>query len=117
MPAIQVPTSVVFLASGGYWETKKERGRYRVIVEEGGWEHVKSRVQIEWIAERPTEKRLELVTATRLADIADNWTVSRASISATKDGSVLELWGAEADGKEKKLLFDLGGPGKYRQRH
>ena len=43
--------SLVFLISGGYWEHNGARGAFRVLVRNGGFEHVSSQVSAEWVAE------------------------------------------------------------------
>lgn len=52
-----VPPQVHSVASGGYWSSGRHSGVYRVIVVNEGFEHVASRVFVEWIAEptSPTE--------------------------------------------------------------
>lgn len=110
-----VPTSVAWVASGGYWETKSERGRYRIIVEEGGWEHVKSRIHIEWIAERSKEKRLAVVAAATVSELGDQWTFGSPKIVPSKTGVSLELPATDPhDGRQRKFVLELGAPGRYR---
>ena len=46
-----VPTDVESVVSGGYWERGNESGRYRVLVLNSGFEHVTSRVLVEWLRE------------------------------------------------------------------
>ncbi len=44
-----VPPSVLSVRSGGYWEAAGESGVYRVVVVNAGFEHVTSRVFVEWL--------------------------------------------------------------------
>lgn len=44
-----VPASVHSVTSGGYWEAKGSAGIYRVVVINQGYEHVTSRVLVEWV--------------------------------------------------------------------
>lgn len=112
-----VPTSVVSVASGGYWETKNERGRYRIIVEEGGWEHVKHRVHIEWISERSGEKRLAVVAAETVAEVGGMWAIGAPRIVLAKGATSVELPATNAhDGGQREFLLELGTPGVYRVR-
>jgi hypothetical protein len=46
-----VPADVENVVSGGYWENGGESGRYRVVVLNSGFEHVTSRVVVEWLRE------------------------------------------------------------------
>ncbi|MGE3347508.1 MAG: hypothetical protein AB7I35_08745 [Ramlibacter sp.] len=44
-----VPASVQSVASGGYWQAEGKRGVYRVVIVNAGYEHVTSRVLVEWL--------------------------------------------------------------------
>jgi hypothetical protein len=44
-----VSPDVDSVASGGYWEHQGSSGRYRVVVVNSGFEHVTSRVRVEWV--------------------------------------------------------------------
>jgi hypothetical protein len=46
-----VPASVHSVTSGGYWEAKGRAGIYRVVVINQGYEHVTSRVLVQWLQE------------------------------------------------------------------
>jgi hypothetical protein len=41
---------VSYVASGGYWKTATDEGTYRIIVQTGGFEHIVSSAQVDWIA-------------------------------------------------------------------
>jgi hypothetical protein len=45
-----VPVSVKSVQAGGHWEAGDKEGFYRVVVTSGGFEHVISRLYIQWIA-------------------------------------------------------------------
>ena len=118
-----VPSSVESVVSGGYWEAGNGHGRYRVIVENIGWEHVTSRVYIEWIAERPHEQRLAVVATAVLDELVHNWSIGSAKIRPSKgagplkSGATLELPATNAyDLRERKFVLELEGPGHYRVR-
>ncbi|NJO17163.1 MAG: hypothetical protein HC877_15895 [Thioploca sp.] len=61
-----VPTPVVNVVSGGYWEDAGQRGIYRVILTAEGWEHVSTRVKVEWIAEPKTQNEQSIIVAPKL---------------------------------------------------
>ena len=46
-----VPPEVASVVSGGYWECGEDSGTYRVVVVNSGFEHVTSRVFVEWVSE------------------------------------------------------------------
>src|SRR6186713_464278 len=49
--APDVSPAIVQVVSGGYWEAGPQHGIYRAIVENQGFEHVSSRLWLEWVAE------------------------------------------------------------------
>ena len=58
-----VPPSVHAVLSGGYWQSGIEAGTYRVVVINTGWEHVTSRVFIEWVREPSGRDNLPVVVS------------------------------------------------------
>lgn len=46
-----VPTNVTAVQTLGYWQQDGRSGTYRVITTTEGWEHVWSRVFVEWLPE------------------------------------------------------------------
>lgn len=46
-----VSPSIVQVASFGFWQDGSQQGVYRAIVENQGFEHVDSRLWLEWVAE------------------------------------------------------------------
>jgi hypothetical protein len=48
-PAYPLATSIETVRTGGYWESKEHRGRYRVVVAHEGYEHIHSYIRIEWV--------------------------------------------------------------------
>jgi hypothetical protein len=116
-PAIQapvVPVSVVEMTTGGFWRTSEDRGRYRVIVETQGWEHLGSRVFLQWIAERPNERKLVVVASLLLSELPDNATVAPPRLIGTKSGTMLHVEpGGGPTEKSRTFVFSLGEPGKY----
>ena len=45
----RVPPEVDSVVSGGYWESGSDSGQYRVVVVNSGFEHVTSRIIVEWL--------------------------------------------------------------------
>ena len=54
----EVPSSVRTVASAGYWKASGRTGTYRLLVVNEGFEHVSSRLFIQWVAE-PTSRESE----------------------------------------------------------
>ena len=44
-----IPASVQSVQSGGYWQKGDQDGHYRVVVTSGGFEHVISKIYVQWI--------------------------------------------------------------------
>lgn len=59
VPATCVPSDsvldpqVAFVVTGGSWQRGKESGGYRIVVRSAGFEHVSSRVTVEWLEANP----------------------------------------------------------------
>lgn len=59
----QVPPEVVSVESGGYWESDGRSGSYRVVVTNHGFEHVTSRVVVEWVADPESPREGPVIVA------------------------------------------------------
>ena len=111
-----VRPSVAFVVTGGAWHTKNERGRYRIVVEEGGWEHVTSRVYVEWLLEDEDERRIVLGTASLISELGAKWSIGQPKVTPSKNGATVELPAANAfepDRPMRKFFIELGPPGQY----
>ena len=49
IPAFALATNIESVRTGGYWESKQHRGRYRVVVAHQGSEHILSYIRVEWV--------------------------------------------------------------------
>jgi hypothetical protein len=56
----QLPASIEAAVSGGYWKSGDKDGRYRVVVVNGGFEHVHSKVFLQWVT-GPTSERVQSI--------------------------------------------------------
>ena len=45
-----IPTDIEYVVTGGRWSAAGRTGVYRVLVRTGGFEHVVSEAEVEWIA-------------------------------------------------------------------
>ena len=59
-----VPTNVTAVQTLGYWQHDGRSGTYRVITTTEGWEHVWSRVFVEWLPEPASRDEPSLVSHT-----------------------------------------------------
>ena len=100
-----VPAYVTALASGGYWEEGDRAGIVRVIVVQQGWEHVTSRVYLEWIEERPAHAS-NIIRQAPIDEInqAGVWSVDTPVLSPSPNGLVIDLPAAHMDLSEHKVF-------------
>ena len=61
-PTPQVEPNVISVQTIGDWASDDSTGRYKVIVTSEGWEHVWSRVYVEWLPD-PSSPQAEWKTA------------------------------------------------------
>ena len=60
-----VSPEVESVVSGGYWEHQGSSGRYRVVLVNSGFEHVSSRLRVEWVrGPRTADAGPEVVAST-----------------------------------------------------
>jgi hypothetical protein len=107
-----VATSIESVRTGGYWETKQHRGRYRVVVAHQGFEHILSYTRVEWVRDPDRTggaviERFEVVhdsllgsvdvesmqsdatgTVVVLAGLLHNGSRYRCQLTLTTDGSI-----------------------------
>lgn len=76
-PESALPPDVVQVRTAGYWKNGSREGAYRAVVVQEGWEHVWSRLRVEWVA-APSSRggNFEIVsTATPLLPVAEGTTL------------------------------------------
>jgi hypothetical protein len=75
--------------TGGSWEAAGGRGRYRVVVFTGGFEHVSSKVFLQWLSE--SEEGPHVLRNVLVAELSSgSWSVGAPVFSGLKRG-VIEL--------------------------
>ncbi len=108
-----IPASVSTIASGGLWG---ERGSYRIVVTEGGFEHIQSEVYAQWLdsndeGEARVEESVRVKALSQLvfAVVGD---VRIASASAKSQG-VFEIDLVDRNTQKKSVaILKLGKPGE-----
>ena len=109
-----VPVNIAEVKTGGQWFSAGQHGYFRVIVERHGFEHISSKVFLEWITE-PSGPN-EGAKVVREAEINEAG-VSGCSLGIVKlDGNKLVLDGGSSYSAVSscRLEFSLGKPGSYR---
>jgi hypothetical protein len=52
-PTPALDPQVEFVVTGGSWQRGEQSGEYRIVVRNSGYEHVSSRVNVEWLEANP----------------------------------------------------------------
>ena len=111
-----VPASIESVVSGGYWETPGHHGRYRVLVVNEGFEHVTSKVFVQWVAEASSPVAGPVVVATKqIQPLFSGAPVSLiAEIKAQgKNRAQISLRGVNSITQEPvSASFTVGAPGQ-----
>lgn len=55
--------AVESVVSGGRWQTESAEGNYRIVVHTGGFEHVVSQVQVDWLSIHSGNEEPRVVTS------------------------------------------------------
>jgi hypothetical protein len=107
-------TSVV---SGGYWESGGKRGSIRLLVFNSGWDHVRSRLVVQWIEEQPANDRI-LIHASRDVEAVPNemWALAAPRIELQNKRWYVIVTGASDGGRIRRTWkFELAGLGVVRE--
>jgi hypothetical protein len=75
---VALPSEIESVVSGGRWRTASAEGNYRIVVRTGGFEHVVSQVQVDWVA-MPSGNEEQRVVASKVAETG-SWRVLRTRV-------------------------------------
>ena len=114
----QLPSSIVALRSGGYWEKQEKHGIYRVVVNNNGWEHVSSQVAVQWIDDgNPEIGDQGAISTVPVKEINDSntWSVDISSMKYVKGKMMVTIDAVNtySPKEQKQFRFTLLEPGKY----
>ena len=112
-----VPPNVTSVITLGYWQHAGQAGTYRVITTTEGWEHVWSRVFVEWLPEptqsNPSAQPFRVVEV--LPPFASGTAVLQATVQRQGVGAIIISVGAtpnyEQHAKSKQYRFKATSPG------
>lgn len=117
-PVPVIPTAIESVVTLGDWDADGRRGGYRVITESTGWEHVRSRVHVQWISEDPGRRESVVLKAITIQEL--NWACSLGAptVLANKPNRlILKFTGTEPHTMEPcTFVIELGSPGNYKVR-
>ena len=104
--------SVSSVVSGGYWEKEKERGSYRIIVWSRGWEHVTSKVRVEWILEDSDKQENRVFVSSAVDSIPDwVWSLGQPALTYSRRVCEVTIDGTDPHDLEKaSWVITLRGP-------
>ena len=111
--SLTVPPDVVSIVSGGRWKSDTASGTFRVIVQTGGFEHILSRAQIDWIADPTARDNGPSVVASRVAETG-SWRLDNPRIFQRAGRWHVEFQALETHftpALRGRCVVDLGGPG------
>ena len=113
-----VAPSVDDVEAGGYWTAGGAEGQYRLIVTSGGFEHVTSRLYLQWLSDPSSEEDTTVVLRTiELSDIdSAGWRLYDLRIRMNNG-----KWEATVDGQnphtepmaKTRWRISLGPPGTF----
>jgi hypothetical protein len=110
-----LPASVSLVSSGGGWVDGKETGTYRVVVVTEGWDHLQSRLYIQWLAEDDAQQKLTLVATAHVSEVRMG-VVTGANFEPGVDGNGVRLRISLLNShsmEEREVELLLGAKGNY----
>ncbi len=107
--------SIAFITSGGYWEDNDLSGIYRIVVVNQGWEHVSSKVYIQWLQEDTKGSKITIKESLLITNVSGgNWSIGQPHLEISKSGTKCILSGTNPYTlEESKWVVQLAEVGKY----
>lgn len=115
--ASKLDPALTAVVSGGYWESGGRRGSIRLLVFNTGWDHVRSRLVVQWIEEQPAKERI-LVHASRDVEAipSEMWALAAPRLELQNKRWVVIVTGASDGGRIRRTWrFELAGLGVVRE--
>jgi hypothetical protein len=107
-------TSVV---TGGYWESGGKRGSVRLLVFNTGWQHVRTRLVVQWIEEQPATERIVIHASRDVEAIpSEMWALAAPRLELQNRRWYVIVTGASDGGRIRRTWrFELAGLGVVRE--
>ena len=100
------------VASGGEWETTDEHGDYRVLIFNGGYEHVSSQVYLQWLTHSP--EGAHVVRSVLIAELSSGaWSVGIAAPFFGKPPTIRLHASRTYESKNARFSLKPGALGEY----
>ncbi|WP_398494022.1 hypothetical protein [Variovorax sp.] len=112
--APEVPPQVDTVATGGEWRTARDGGVLRIVIVHQGFEHVHSRLWLEWLAsgERGPARRVARVLVKELSGGMNVLAVDERA--RTFEGPRIRLRSTHSYSHETTdIAIEAGAPGRY----
>ena len=108
-----IPASVQSVQSGGYWQKGDQDGHYRVVVTSGGFEHVISRLFIQWIALDQDAREYKLNRTVEVKEIGIASTVTPAPKFTNAGNWTMSVVISRRDGSRERRTITVRPDGGY----
>ncbi|SCX73375.1 hypothetical protein [Variovorax sp. EL159] len=113
--APEVPPQVDTVAAGGEWRSARDSGVLRIVIVHQGFEHVHSRLWIEWLAvgERGTPRRVARVLVKELSNGMNVIDVGNRR-ETFQDGRIRLRATHTYSHESSDITIETGKPGQYK---
>ena len=103
------------VVSGGVWNAAPDVGTFRIVVQNLGWEHTRSRVQVQWLASDDATQKLRLASTIAVPELNEaTWAnVDSVRFLPGSDAKVEILYVVHGEGPQVRMVLALGAPGSY----
>lgn len=111
----ELDAEIAFVSTGGTWSQGDRTGFVRVVVVNGGFEHVTSRLFLQWLAV-DREKGAWIVESIPVDSVNQPsvWSLRQPEISHEKEVTVVRLHAANPyDGEDTIFMVSVRGPGDF----
>jgi hypothetical protein len=112
--SVVVSTAIEHVVTAGYWKVDDRDGVYRAIVVNSGWEHVTSRLIVQWLESEPDSQDVVVRTSLPVPTIPTNqWSLGVPHMIHRADTWYLRISGTNAYTlAQRHWVIRLGSPGQ-----
>jgi len=118
-----VPAQVTSVVTGGHWQRGAESGWYRAVIVQDGWEHLWSRLFVEWIAEpksRDEDQKVIARVEPTLPFAQGTHVLEAHSIRGQRGRAFLTVTAQSnnrVEAEPHQVRLELGAPGQVKVLH
>jgi len=107
-----VDTEIGYVISRGLWKDKNSYGSYRIIVQNQGWEHVRSFFYLQWLKTEDSNKRVIIYKTRPIKEL--NESIWANIISIDYENGVFTINYHDRIEGEKQGVLIPGKPNEYK---